>query len=410
MAVLDSTLHWDDTGYWDDNDVWIEAIRTDFTERFVASDDTFPTTGVYTTYDTVDGPAVITNPDFVIIYSQYELETATFNTPEPVQVLVERVRDSAVIMDSTALVATRSADLTEGLNVSDYAGPSLTVTIDVLESAIVLDTVAQSNPYTLVSEAIVVSDSQTTYRNSVHSVLESLQVNDYVATGKSQDVTDSAVVFDTVESTASLATTLVDSLVVQDYVSLTESHFVDITETFTAADLATTVLIANTVVVEQAYISGESYIPVVTTDSLVMTANTVGWAMSQYTNAPFVGKAGTYAITNDGLFVASEEYADSVLETGTTTFGTSHLKTLQYAYVDSAHENPLNLTVTADVNGEESSFEYTQMARDASDTRNVRCQFGRGFRSTYFKLRLEGEGYVQTNGCTPVVEKLGRRV
>lgn len=381
-------------------------FRITETETAVILDNIGPSLYVGTTTET----AIAQNPEPTVIPIATVYETAVIVNPEPTQGSYELLSDTFAVQDSIDSLATRVLNRKDVFTVQDYVSPSAFKDVDVTETAAIADTASFSNPSTTLTDTAHVTDNFSVQATRTSNLSETLLINDYASVGEVWDVLDNAIVVDAVALGGTLSTSVIDTAQVQDYVSLQESVTLVVTESVTVNDAPTTTLTANTVITEEVFASNYISIPVDATDAIVFTANTVNWAMSRYTQAPLTSKVFEYVSTENGLYIQTAEYADSSIETGFTNFNSPQLKHVQYAYVYSEHENPAAITITADINGIENEYEYIQMARDASDTRAVRCQFGRGFRSSYFKLRLDSEGYVKTQAVLPNVESVSRRI
>ena len=98
------------------------------------------------------------------------------------------------------------------------------------------------------------------------------------------------------------------------------------------------------------------------------------------------------------------------METGFVNFGSPNLKSVPAMYSYATHPAPMTIQVTADIRGVQQTYTYREMARPAGDHRAVRTLFGKGLKSTYFKVGISSTGYTQIQYTVPVVQDLTRRI
>lgn len=144
-------------------------------------------------------------------------------------------------------------------------------------------------------------------------------------------------------------------------------------------------------------------------DTSAWTCCTRSFAMSRYTGFPFESMAGGFAAGPGGVFVPGDAAVPAHIETGDSNYGSPLLKGMSWVYVSGTHATPLQITVTADVHGQQYSQTYTQMPRDASHTRTVRATIGRGFKSNFFRLRFESDAPFFIDGAEALVAPAASR-
>jgi len=336
-----------------------------------------------------------------------EFETAALNdaayTAEVYYVL-----ETAVLNDYAYPSATTQEDVLDTAALNDAAYPVALVTHDILETAELNDFVTLSNPTADVLETAVLNDYATTSVVGRIDITDTAELNDYVSFGLEETVYETAALNDSTD--AIITGYVLETAVLNDYTTEGSTRVLDVLETAELNDYVSLAAVVSETITETAYISSAVYPSEVEERNDIFTANTVNWAMSVYTGLELTGKAGRYAVAASGLYQVTADYADAVLETGFSALGSDKRKAVRSAYVYAEHEYPLTIEVTADVSGQEQSHEYTQMARNADDTRAVRCSFGRGFRSNYYKMRLSSSGYARAITVLPVVNALGRRI
>ena len=351
--------------------------------------------------------AVITNPEPTLVVVSDVTETAVITNPEPVQILSDNITESAVLNDTVSPSGSTYEDVAETAIVTDNVALSAVVVDIVSEAAVITSNVVQPTPTADVTDTAVITSSVTHSTSGVLDVLETAVITSNVSTGQYEEVTDSAVITSAVSIDATGTLDVTESAVITGNVVLESTNILDITEAAVISSTVTQRADVVTDITEEGFISSEVYI---SAHADVWTANTINWAMSTHTGLTMTSSAGDYAVSEDGLFSKADTYADLNMSTGRSSLGVDVLKSMPYSYVYAEHRAPMEIRVTADVDGVEHTEEYQQMARDSSDTRAIRCTFGKGFRSSYYKLHFTSSGYAQVRTCVPVVSDLGRRI
>ena len=380
-----------------------ELVTEDVLETAVITNPNPATAPTYAVYET----AIITNPEPVTAIVLDVTETAVITNPEPVQIIAEYVLDTAVITDKYYAATTRTQDINETAVITSSATTSNTTILDVLETAPVVSSETHSYPPVDITEEAVITSNVVYTTGGLYDVLDTAVITSSADTLTSEEVTESAAITSSVTTHATSTIDITESAVITSIEALVSSNVYDVLETATIIDAAYPRLDVITDVLEEGFISAYAVID----GDEVWTANTVNWAMSTYTGLTFTSSTDKYAVSSDGLFsTMPDDYADMNMATGAYDFGSPQMKSIRYAYVYAEHDVPMKVKVTADVSGEQRTFSYAQMARTADDMRAVRCTFGRGFRSPYYKLHFLSSGYAKVNNCLPTVTDLSRRI
>jgi hypothetical protein len=377
-------------------------VKNDILETAVITSEAYPV-AIYDVTET----AVITNPEPTIVRVMGIPETAVITNPEPIQVLSDLVTETAVIFDSAYAATTRTQDVEETAAITSAVSMTSTEAVDVTETAVITSNVTQSDPTADITETAVITSAVTFAADGVLDVTDTAVITSSVDPLLSELVSETAVITSAVsEDTTAVLDIVETAVIISNTTSVGGIQRYDVTETAVITSEATPRSDVVTDIVEEGFISSA----VVVDGDDVWTANTITWAMSTYTGLSMTGATDTYAVSADGLFVKATSYADMNISTGHESMGSTELKAVPYAYTYAEHDSPLNIAVTADVRGNETTEEYRQMSRDADDTRAVRCTLGRGFRSSYYKLNFTSSGYAQIRKCVPVVDDLTRRI
>jgi len=323
-------------------------------------------------------------------------------TATQADILEAAVGDDAVTITSVSYYAV--LDTARG---ADYTYETVTETLDVSDTAVGNDYVHTDYSVVDVLEAAVGNDYVTLTGTGLFDVLDSAVGNDYVYIADQVDLADSAVGDDSVYLAFSYTLDVLDTAEANDYTYELADNEVDVLDTAEGNDYVYASTSSIVDILDRAYITDYAY-PIVTSEAIIWTANVNNWAMSKYTGVEFTSLAGDYAASQDGLFVRGSDYADMEVTFGRSDIGTLRQKGLPYAYIFGAHTKPLSLKVTGDVDGVEGTYSYTQQARKAAQPRAVRCDFGKGFNSTYFKIKIESDGFASLHYVQPVADDLGR--
>lgn len=136
--------------------------------------------------------------------------------------------------------------------------------------------------------------------------------------------------------------------------------------------------------------------PVLTSYGRAYTCSIAGWGMSTFSNYAFKTMAGNFAAgANLWRLDAADDYGTPItshITTGVMDMGASMTKRLSAIYVAGYSDTPLDVSVTADINGEKDTYEYTLEARDQTNYRNNRALIGKGFRGRFVQVKIGGTG------------------
>lgn len=322
-----------------------------------------------------------------------------------VDLLEAAVGDDAVTISSTSLY-----DIAETARGSDAVVASTFVIVDISEAAVGDDAVDFGPTTEDLLEAAVGDDAVTLTTTAIEDVLELAVGDDALTPNDVEDLLETAVGDDAVTLTTAAVSDVLETAVGDDAVTLSLAVVWDVLETAVGDDALSTHTESQVDVLEVAQGYSYGYAFVAADMRRVWTAPVQTWAMSSYTGVDFTSMADEFVSSSSGLYEKGTGYADADLLLGTDMMNSPNLKTMPYGYTVSAHANPLTFSVTGDVDGIEATYDYTQMARDASAARSVRCDFGMGFRSTYFGVRIVSSGYLYLHNFTPVIEALNWRV
>lgn len=134
--------------------------------------------------------------------------------------------------------------------------------------------------------------------------------------------------------------------------------------------------------------------PVLTSYGRAYTCSIAGWGMSTFSNYAFKTMAGNFAAgANLWRLDATDDYGTPItshITTGVMDMGASMTKRLSAIYVAGYSDTTLDVSVTADVNGEKDTYEYTLEARDQTNYRNNRALIGKGFRGRFVQVKIGG--------------------
>ena len=331
------------------------------------------------------------------------------------------VTDRAVIRDYAYYGKVGATTVTDGAVIRDYAYTNNAKRETVLETAVITDRAFER------AGALIATDSGVirayAYPDSSAKtviVTETAVIIDHVYTPVTMTVTDSAVITDNATFSKEGRFTVTDTAVITSAVFDRSTSIQPPVQPFGRAIIfaraLTRINAVRVTVHEEAFITDHAY-PSGDPDDYVLgaadvwTANTMAWAMSRWATGDITGIAGEYGVANRGLFFESDtEYADMSMETGFINFGSPNLKSVPAMYSYATHPAPMTIQVTADIRGVQQTYTYREMARPAGDHRAVRTLFGKGLKSTYFKVGISSTGYTQIQYTVPVVQDLTRRI
>jgi hypothetical protein len=369
--------------------------RADVTDRFVGRGDAFFGERVYVT-----DSAVITG-DYVPPLTRGLTARATgliSNTFDIVRLAPLNVRDPAVILDASYTQRVVHVDLTDTAVILGAAEEN-TGAFDVLETAVITGATSY----------------QVTAR---YTVRDSAQITDRPFLGGLLAVTDTAVVTGTATPLRTARYVVRETALITgtDANDLPQDLRVDITESAVVLGYASSRLTARLDIRDDAYASdnmassdglaGVGGLPADT----VWTTNISSWGMSRHSGTGITQRGVRFAVSPAGLYEIGAEYASAELDTGFMSFGSKALKHVSAVYIRGERDGEMIISVTADRNGQRATHSYEPIARDHSDSRTVRADIGRGYRSTYYKLHIQTAGRAEIFGGGLLVATTQRRI
>ena len=333
-------------------------------------------------------------------------------------VYTQVVRDGAVATDSHDIIRTARLTLSESAVVTSTTYEQTIVTWDVSETAVVLGAAESVTPDIDVLEVAVVTGDASYSLTVRYVVRETAQLSDAASYGGTTAVTDSLVASDTAYPRTIVRYVVRDSALILgfDANDLAQDLLIDVLETAVALGYATNRLIARLDVHDTAYTSdsmvswdgleGTSGLPA---DS-VWTASVASWGMSRHSGDNITQRGTRFAVSPDGLFEIGADYSNAEVDTGFMGLGTKALKHVSTIYLQGSRDGDLVVAVTADRNNVRAINSYTPIARAHEDSRSVRVDIGRGYRSTYYKLQIQTTGRVELFGGGLLVANTQRRI
>lgn len=124
------------------------------------------------------------------------------------------------------------------------------------------------------------------------------------------------------------------------------------------------------------------------------TCSIATWGMSTLSNYKFETMAGIFAAgQNLWRLDAADDYGTPItssITTGVLDMGAGQAKRLSAIYVAGTSTAPLDISVTADVNGQKEQYDYELDLRDQDDYRNNRALIGKGFRGRFIQFKIGG--------------------
>lgn len=317
--------------------------------------------------------------------------------------------ESAVFTDAAfpSLITNRTA--TEVARGNDTAIPVRVIPLTVEETAEFADT-ATPLVRTVLTESASFGDTASIQVTTTGLLTEHFRARDSLIAVKVLVATETADFVDAATAVRYVPVTAAESAEFNDLlVSPVRNGVVLAAETAVFSDTATLLLTSNATAQEEAFITDHVYLND-EDGGYVWTALTSTWAMSRYVGTPFTSMLDDFAATNTALLVRDGGYADADVLTADSDLMSQDLKRVRSLHMYGEHAVPLSVTVTADVKGLRETHSYTQMARDASDVRAVRCTFGRGYKSQCYQIGAQSQGYARMRAWVPLVDSTRRRI
>jgi len=350
----------------------------------------------------------ITLPSMIgISAANYLSETAIITSSADFSVNSD-FRDTAVLNDAALHTVTVQRTLYEKAKLNDVVIPRTKVVFDVAEAAILNDQPTTYNYWLNQHETAELNSTVQATASGRRDVSEVFAGGDATdANFAHEALLDAAVLNDALDTLTTSVGDLGDTaVIVSSYVDVVRCIAVE-SDAAILGDAAYPIIYARTVVGERGFISDAVTL---ISSGEAWTANVKTWAMSRYETFPLESFNDSYALGADGIFEPSGAFADGRFTTGVTTLGSSIKKTVSNLYFYGERETEMDVEVTADVKGLRQTFAYTQMARDGSDSRMVRCDLGRGFYSTNYQFTVSGSGAFAVEHIEPVIQSGSRRI
>ena len=143
---------------------------------------------------------------------------------------------------------------------------------------------------------------------------------------------------------------------------------------------------------DTAYLDSTAQLP---PSGLAYSCNVITWAMSVYDHFPYRSLTPQLACTDHDLFLRggqtdSGQPINAWITTGVLDFGDSQNKRLTALYTAGSSEQPLDIRVNADLNGQQETYTYGQQSRMTDHYQNNRALLGKGLRGRYAQFTLAG--------------------
>ncbi|MGB1650242.1 MAG: hypothetical protein ACPHEP_04390 [Acidimicrobiales bacterium] len=321
-------------------------------------------------------------------------------------VAVSALREVGELNDSTEDKTTPI--VTESVQVSDTVTPVVQAVRTVSETATAQDRVvggariahterdiAELNDSSTGAARISLRDvatlSDTTSPTQVmrRTLREVGELNDNIYWPLQVTASESAELNDSVEFAVRATHIEREVGTLNDSILETANNVISVRDTAELNDSTAVTLTTIAVLREVAYPSDIATPP---TYGRAYTASVANWAMSTFSNFPFSTMAGNLAAgENLWRLDAADDYGTditSTIKTGVIDFGSSRTKRLSALYVAGESNAPMDLSVTADVDGSQETYEYSLELRDQDNYRNNRALIGKGFRGRYAQFAL----------------------
>lgn len=356
--------------------------------------------------ETTQHEAAVLNDRTTQVVAQFVREVAilddgTTNTP------YSFAHDVAVLNDAASGFVTVTHNVREAAALHGTTGGFATTTDTVREVAVLDDAPLAGAPAHTVRETAVLDDAVSAVATATQTVREAATLGDRAGAAAFTTVRDIAVLDDGTSDLLRARNTVREIATLDDGTSEALSARDTVRETALFDDASSDSLLARTVTRERAFLSAD---PVQPRSDTAWTANIQTWAMSRYDHFPYESLTASYAAGADGLHVPGTETVEAGFTTGDCDFGLPTKKALHALYAVGTHDEPLTITVSADVRGQRVSAEYMQMAREADDDRTVRSPVGRGFNSNFYRMAFSSTGNFTVHSGEALVAPSARRI
>lgn len=300
--------------------------------------------------------------------------------------------ETALLADSheQTIVFTRTA--TETVEVDDTATAGIRIQHDEREVGELNDS-SDGTALVVLSESALLLDSTTISQTHSLSLRDTGELESQLYWPLSVNVNEVAEANDNVSFFTTASVSLRETALLSDSIQEDTNTSVVLREIGKLADSVANVLTTNGDLRDKFYSADN---PVPPSYGRAYTCSIANWAMSLYSNYPFLTMAGNLA-AGDNLWQldADTDYGDPITSRSTTIvydMGDSHVKRLSALYVAGESSGPMDISVTADVNGVRETYEYSLELRDQEDYRNNRALVGKGFRGRFVQFSLGATG------------------
>ena len=301
-------------------------------------------------------------------------------------------RETALLQDSyeQTLVSTRT--VTETVEVDDTATAGIRIQKDEREVG-ELNDASDGAAVIVLSELGSLLDSTTVSQTHRLVLRDTGELESALYWPLSVDVNETAEVNDNVSFFNRAVVSLRETALLSDSIQEDTNTSLILREIGKLADSAVNGLTTNGDLRDKFYAADN---PVPPSYGRAYTCSIANWAMSLYSNYPFLTMAGNLA-AGDNLWQldADTDYGDPITSKLTTIIydmGDSHVKRLSALYVAGESDGSMDLSVTADVNGGRETYEYSLELRDQENYRNNRALIGKGFRGRFVQFTLGATG------------------
>lgn len=320
------------------------------------------------------------------------------------------LEETAIFNDSVTVGLIADIDVVEVAAGNDGVTGVYLFVEELTETAEFVDATTAELPVFPVSETAVFTDAVVTVRTSSLVVSEQAAASDAVSAVRYVLAAETAEFADAAPFTLSVLVTVTESAVATDSIpQYTNNPVVLAVENAAGADAVSLMLTSPVLLSDEAFVADQ----VVLDDEdggYIWTANLTTWAMSRYVGTPFTSMVDDLATTNDELLRKDGGFGNADVLTGNLDVGAGELVRLRTLYMYGDHAAPLTVDATADVDGARTTTSYTQMARDAGDSRAVRCTLGRGYRSQRYQFRARSTGEATMRMWVAPIDSARRRI
>lgn len=303
-----------------------------------------------------------------------------------------KLRDTAQLNDILTRSVKVSRDMREVAQLNDRARSSMRYFQTVTEVAQLNDN-ADGQIKTDLRDTALLSDNVVHVTSISRTIRETAQLNDRARQTAGLDVREVGLLDDNHTLRTRHRPVLRDSALLSDTDSSQYTRVNVLREVAQLSDAYEIRMDQVASIREVAYLSDQPSPPAY---GRAYTCSVITWGMSTFSNYAFTTMAGKYAAGNNlWRLDAADDYGTPIsshITTGVMDMGAAQMKRLSAIYVAGSADEPLTVSVTGDVNGEKVIYDYELSLRDQTQYRNNRALIGKGFRSRYVQVKIEGVG------------------